>query len=549
MDQRESPAHDAALRSLISQYAVARKSEGARIVSSTTGEESSWLFDFRALLLTPVGLDLAAEAFWDRFRDRYPFQVGGLETAGISLVAAIMMKGVALGAPVNGFYIRKSRKPDGLQKIVEGTLTADPIVLVDDLLNSGGSFRKQIEVLKAEGKEVFDVFAFVKFRPEEPDLGPGVRVTTLFTPTDFGLAYTRSPTPPPRHDVFTVKWAARGKKPNYFYRVPKSAPVLDEHSVYFGTDEGLMHALNQETGTGRWKFRIFGSGSKGKTIFSSPALHGGSLFFGAYDGNFYALDTADGHVRWTYADADWIGSSPCVADDLGLVYVGLEYGLWRKHGGIVALDAASGEKQWEFIEMPGLTHGSPAYSRRHGAVAIGCNDGALYLFRASDGALLWKFQSGGEIKAAPAFDEERGLVCFGSFDGIIYALDVRSGAVVFTQKTEAAIYSTPCIWQGRLFTSSLDKRIYCTDLDSGKPVWDFKTAGRVFASPAIAEGRLYVGSNDGRLYELDPLTGRNMSYLQATERITNKVAVNPRTKRFYLTTYANDIYCLERIGD
>lgn len=536
---------EAALKVLIVQSAVVQKAEGAHIVAKETGEQSAWLIDFRALLLKPEFLDLAAEVFWERFEDQYPFQVGGLETVGIALVAAIVMKGVARGKPVSGFYIRKSRKNYGLQKRIEGSLTSDPIVLVDDLINSGSSFLAQIEALKEQAAPVSDVFAFIKYRDDAYDLGNAVKLTTLFTPADLGLAFSTSK-PLPKRDAFTVKWTVRGNKPNYFHRVPKSAPTVDGRNAYFGTDEGRMYAFDQESGAERWKFRIYGPGSKGKTIFSSPVLHAGTVFFGAYDGNFYALDVATGKKRWVYMDADWIGSSPAVAPELDLVYVGLEYGLWNKRGGIVALDATTGEKRWEYIKMPQYTHGSPAYSKRHNAVAIGSNDGVLYLFRATDGALLWRYQSGGEIKAAPVFDEERGLVCFGSFDGKLYGLDVNRGGLIFAQQTDAAIYSTPCIWRHYLFTSSLDKKIYCTDLVTRKPVWTFPTAGRVFASPAVIEDRLYVGSNDGRLYELDPESGKNTAIFQTTERITNKIAYDPISKRLFVPTYANDIYCLLR---
>ncbi|MDZ4205640.1 MAG: hypothetical protein U1C12_00260, partial [Patescibacteria group bacterium] len=77
-------------------------------IVSTEGENSTWLFDFRRVLLKPESLNLIAEIFWKHFKDQYPFQVGGQETAAIPLIAAIVMKSRELGTPVNGFYLRKS---------------------------------------------------------------------------------------------------------------------------------------------------------------------------------------------------------------------------------------------------------------------------------------------------------------------------------------------------------------------------------------------------------------------------------------------------------
>jgi hypothetical protein len=48
------------------------------------------------------------------------------------------------------------------------------------------------------------------------------------------------------------------------------------------------------------------------------------------------------------------------------------------------------------------------------------------------------------------------------------------------------------------------------------------------------------------LYELDPETGENTAFFQATERITNAVARNPKTKKLSLPTFANEAYSLVR---
>lgn len=540
----------AELRNIIAEKALVRAGDGVRIVGPQ-GRPSAWLFDIRAVLFDARFLGLVADLFWEEFSAAWPFQVGGLETASLPLIAAISLKGRERGTPVNGFYIRKSRKPHGLQKIVEGELTGDPVVLVDDLINSGSAFLKQVEVIEREGARVAGLFTLVRFRDEAayPFAQAGqIAVHSLFSLGDFGLAYE-----PPRHqpvpNPFEVLWYTRHGTPSYFHRVPKSAPAIDASNVYYGADDGVMRALRQDTGEPVWEFRILGFGAQGKTIFSSPALLDGMLYFGAYDGNFYALDAATGKQRWLYLDAEWIGSSPCVAEDLGLVYVGLEYGLFRKRGGIVALDARTGQKRWEYIAMPELTHGSPAYSKRFNAVAIGSNDGRLYLFDARDGSLRWTVETGGAIKAAPAFDEASGLLVFGSFDQRIHVVDVKTGRAVFSHATGGPLYSTPLVADGRAYVAGLDKRLYCLRLDPPTLDWSAPTEGRIFSSPALVEGSLCLGANDGRLYLLDPDTGRNTAFFQATERITNKVVYNPATRRLFLPTYAGELYCLRRIDE
>jgi outer membrane protein assembly factor BamB/adenine/guanine phosphoribosyltransferase-like PRPP-binding protein len=544
LTQDDSPQRE--LKQRIEDDVLIKSSPETSIL--TGGQEGPWLFDFRARLLEPHFLKLVADLFWEKYQNEYPFQVGGLESASLPIIAAIVLRGLDRGMPVNGFYIRKSRKPKGLQKIIEGTLTDEPIVLVDDLINSGGTFLKQIEVLAKENKRVKNIFALVRFRDMETytfATSRGISIFSPFTLADFGLAMDKK-SPPPDSQAFEVLWGVRSPKPNYSIRAPKSAPALDDDKVYVGSDDGSMRAFLQEDGREVWVHSIFTMSGDGKTVLSSPAVYKDTVYFGAYDGNFYALDAQTGEKKWIYMEADWVGSSPAVADDLDLVFIGLEFGLWKKKGGIVALDAKTGVSRWEYAVMPDFTHGSPAYSRTCNAVVIGSNDGVLYCFRATDGKLLWTYKTGGEIKGTPMFDDNKSRVYVGSYDGNMYCIDVNKGSPVYVFETKSAICSAPLVYDGHVYFGSTDKSVYCVRADTGEKKWVFTAGGRVMASPEIINSRLYIGCNDGRLYELDLETGKNTAFYQTTERITNKIAYNAQTKKFFLPTYANELYCLIR---
>src|SRR5262249_23607340 len=133
-----------------------------RIVSSF-GTRTKWLIDMRKTFFDPVGLDLVAELFWERFADKLPFQVGGLEMGAVPLVTAIMSKGLQRGTPVNGFAVRKERKHHGLTKTYEGELTDDPIVVVDDLINSASTQEKVRVVVAESGRSVREAFVVVDY--------------------------------------------------------------------------------------------------------------------------------------------------------------------------------------------------------------------------------------------------------------------------------------------------------------------------------------------------------------------------------------------------
>ena len=511
--------------------------------------ESSWLLDFRNIFLDPITLELIVEIFWHTFEKEYPFQVGGQEVAAIPLVSAIVLHSQKIGRPVSGFFIRKGRKPTGLQKIIEGRLNKEKIILVDDLTNSCSTLLRQNKVLESVGKKVEKAFVLVSFKEENKNIlaQKNIGLFSLYNLDDIGLSSFSSATKKNIHlQKFKTLWHFQNQSPNFFLRVPKSAPILDEEKIYFGADNGHLLALNQKDGSVVWEFSETGYSTKeGKIILSSPSIHKNTIYFGAYDGNLYAINKTTGRLRWKNMDADFIGSSPAVAPELGLLFIGLEFGLWKKKGGIAALNIETGKKIWDY-QMKDFVHCSPAYCPEKKVVAIGGNDFYVYLFDAKTGKLKWKFRTGGDIKASLIFDTKRNLLLVGSFDSNIYAFDINSGEVKGKFKTKGVIFSTPLVFGDNVYFGSMDKHLYSVSLDTGYLNWHTDCGSRLFAQPQIIEGKLYIGGTGGIMHELDPESGQKTGSFITTERITNKVAYNFKTKRFFLPTYANEIYCLEK---
>jgi len=517
-------------------------------IASPNGQEGAWIFDLRAVFLDPEGIALATDVFWQIFEKDYPFQVGGQELAAVPLVAAIALHSQKIKKPANGFIIRKSRKPTGLQNIVEGQINSEKIILVDDLINSGSTALKQVLILKDQaGRKIDTLFTFINFRGEK-NLAllaqKNIRLISLFSLKDFGLTLPEDKKNQ-NQERFKVIWHFQSPNPSFFHRVPKSAPCLDEKKIYFGADNSYFWALNQADGLMAWKFKV-GLPTQGKSIFSSPAIYKNLIYFGSYDGNVYALEKDSGELRWKNLDADYVGSSPALAPDLQRLFIGLEFGLFRKKGGLATLDLNTGKRLWQFVTA-NFVHCSPAYCPEKKLVAVGDNDGWVYLFNARTGALKWKFRANGEVKSSLTFDLKRNLLLFGSFDKNLYALDLNTGQVKGQYETQEAIFSTPVVCDDNVYISSLDKNLYSVNLNTGQLNWRFAAAGRLFAIPEIIDDRIFVGSTDGRLYEVDIKTGKSITFFQTTERITNKIAYNPKTKRIFLPTYANELYCLEKI--
>ncbi|TXH04397.1 MAG: hypothetical protein E6R05_02690 [Candidatus Moraniibacteriota bacterium] len=530
--------------------------EEIRLVSKVGGKPSKWILDFKSQALNREFLQEYARCFWDAFQDQFTgsVQIGGMESGAIPLIT-----GVSVFAPegrsVNAFYIRKSRKKSDLANLIEGELMADPIVLVDDILNAGHTIRKQIKILEDAGRSVAAVFVCIRYRDlssYQDLIDRGVKIISIFELDDFqGELPVKNivhlDTTVPRLDKYRVDFRIRlTERPNFYAVVPKSGPVLMGEHLYLGSDAGGFHCVRTDDGSRVWTYQV-PFGTAGKYIFSTPAVYRDRVIFGAYDGNLYCLNRITGKREWVFSDADWIGSSPCVNEREGTVYVGMEFALPGKRGGVAAVDIKTGNLKWGNYAFPGLAHASPAYSEKHGLVVCGSNDHTFYAMKAETGEVVWQFQTTGEVKYGAVFDDTRDLVIFGSMDGGVYALRVADGSLYHRFDARFGFYSTPALSGSRVIIGSLDKLVYCFDLDEKSTLWTFETSGRIFASPALDRGSVFIGSNDGRLYEIDLGTGKCLAMVQFTERIVNRIQILQRADKrriLYVATHAGEVYRL-----
>jgi orotate phosphoribosyltransferase len=108
--------------------------------------------------------------------------IGGIEAAGIPHSAAL---GFVTATP--SVFIRKAAKEHGTKRRIEGGDVADRrVLLIEDLVTTGGSSLAGVEALRAAGALVSDCLAIVSYRfPEATQQfeQAGVRLHTL---TSFG---------------------------------------------------------------------------------------------------------------------------------------------------------------------------------------------------------------------------------------------------------------------------------------------------------------------------------------------------------------------------
>ncbi|MDZ4865132.1 MAG: orotate phosphoribosyltransferase [Gemmatimonadota bacterium] len=108
------------------------------------------------ILIGRLGLVALREAGWA------PASVGGLTMGADPVAYAIAAASVASPPILDAFSVRKEAKAHGTGRRVEGNFRAgDPIVVVEDVITSGGSALKAIAAIQEEGGQVLGVLAVV----------------------------------------------------------------------------------------------------------------------------------------------------------------------------------------------------------------------------------------------------------------------------------------------------------------------------------------------------------------------------------------------------
>lgn len=177
------------------------RSESLRFGDFTlaSGKRASYYLDCRNLTLHPQGANLVASGMLERLErlSGFPDAVGGMAIGADPITAAIVTLAGQRNLPLKGFMVRKEPKEHGTGRQVEGPVRpGDKVIIVEDVITSGGSALKAAMAARAYGLEVMGVLAIIDrlaggtaaFQEH------GLRLETLLTIEDFGIKADAPPT-------------------------------------------------------------------------------------------------------------------------------------------------------------------------------------------------------------------------------------------------------------------------------------------------------------------------------------------------------------------
>ncbi|MCE2519991.1 MAG: orotate phosphoribosyltransferase [Alphaproteobacteria bacterium] len=127
-----------------------------------SGERSAVYIDLRRVTMHPLGASAIGHMIHDRLADTGVDSVGGMATAAIPVVTAVVCESQRRSVPVRGFYVRDKAKTRGTQRRIEGLLEeGDKVVLLEDTMTTGQSTMAAVEAVREAGATVVRVITVV----------------------------------------------------------------------------------------------------------------------------------------------------------------------------------------------------------------------------------------------------------------------------------------------------------------------------------------------------------------------------------------------------
>jgi orotate phosphoribosyltransferase len=156
-----------------------------------SGKKASYYLDGKQVTLDPNGARLVAEGILDLLDgENLPTAIGGMAIGADPITAAVVTMSAVRGTPILGFMVRKQSKGHGTNQHIEGPVQpGDEVVVVEDVVTTGGSSLAAIEHCEAFGLKVARVIAIVD-RMEggaQAFADRGFPFASLLSIRDFGI--------------------------------------------------------------------------------------------------------------------------------------------------------------------------------------------------------------------------------------------------------------------------------------------------------------------------------------------------------------------------
>lgn len=132
------------------------------IFELASGRKSNVYIDCKKTTKNARGAYLVGNIIFDRVSNLDINAIGGLTLGADPIADAVAYTSAIKGKLINSFSVRKKQKGHGLKKLIEGDVNkGDRVVIVEDVVTTGGSTIEAIDNARAEGLHIVKVIALV----------------------------------------------------------------------------------------------------------------------------------------------------------------------------------------------------------------------------------------------------------------------------------------------------------------------------------------------------------------------------------------------------
>jgi PQQ-like domain len=150
-------------------------------------------------------------------------------------------------------------------------------------------------------------------------------------------------------------------------RAVQSSAAIAGKSVYVGSRDGAIYALDAATGKRRWRVSHGGS-----WVIGSPAVHRGKVFVGSSDGHFVqALEPESGREIWNLPTGSNVLASPLIVGNSLVIATARTD---AAAGDLLALNPETGSVRWR-LPLDEASNSSPAAA--DGELYVGTEAGSV----------------------------------------------------------------------------------------------------------------------------------------------------------------------------
>ncbi|MBQ4829608.1 outer membrane protein assembly factor BamB [Alteromonas sp. MMG017] len=307
---------------------------------------------------------------------------------------------------------------------------------------------------------------------------------------------------------------------HYFSRL---RPVYAYENLYAADRHGSVVAMNPESGDVLWErnFAVFEGDGWWDSIArlwrsgASARIGGISvadrlLFVGTENGVVMALDYETGETKWEASIPGEVLAAPSADEGILVVNTGA--------GTLFGFDTRTGEQLWRHEgDTPPLTlRGISGPVAANGGALIGTPTGKLQVNLLESGILAWETVIAtptGATELERIVDLDTTPVLFGgtiytvSYNGTLAAVELRSGRIIW--KREYGSYRNLSIEGNSIFVVDNNSNIYALDRRNGVELWSqggLKSRSVTAATP-VGE-HIVVGDNWGFVHWIEQETGQ-----------------------------------------